>query len=329
MEANLARPRGFCAGVIRAIDIVDKALDIYGPPVYVLHEIVHNQRVLEDLRTRGAVFTENIKQVPEGALLIFSAHGVSKGMHRQAEQRGLRVIDATCPLVTKVHLEAAHHAGVGREVILIGHAGHAEVNGTLGQYNHQSNGAIYLVQNEDDARDLTVKNSDDLAYITQTTLSVDDSERIIEILKRRFPKIIGPRKADICYATQNRQNAVFQLTQDVDVLLIVGAHNSSNSNRLREVGEQNGCTAHLVQDASELSGEWFHPGMTVGISAGASTPEVLVTEILERLNDFGLDQVKELEAEPETIKFPLPLALTEAKAEKATQYARRDRTAKL
>lgn len=312
MEAKLARPRGFCAGVIRAIEIVDKALEIYGPPVYVLHEIVHNQRVLKDLRARGTVFTEDIEQVPEGALLIFSAHGVAKSRYRQAEQLKLRVIDATCPLVTKVHLEAARHARIDREVVLIGHAGHAEVNGTLGQYNHQSNGEIYLVQNEEDARSLTVNNPDNLAYITQTTLSVDDSEQIIETLKSRFPKINGPRKADICYATQDRQNAVFELTKEVDILLIVGARNSSNSNRLREVGEQNGCTAYLVQDASELRGEWFHPGIKVGISAGASTPEVLVTEILKRLNGFGLDQVKELEAEPETVVFPLPRALTTA-----------------
>ncbi len=310
MEAKLALPRGFCAGVIRAIEIVDKALEIYGPPVYVLHEIVHNQRVLKDLRARGTVFTEDIEQVPEGALLIFSAHGVAKSRYRRAEELKLRVIDATCPLVTKVHLEAARHARIDREVILIGHAGHAEVNGTLGQYNHQSNGAIYLVQDEDGARNLTVKDPGNLAYITQTTLSVDDSERIIDTLKRRFPKITGPRKADICYATQNRQNAVFELTKDVDILLIVGARNSSNSNRLREVGEQNGCTAYLVQDASELHGEWFHPGMKVGISAGASTPEVLVREILECLNEFGLDQVKELDAAPETVMFPLPRALT-------------------
>lgn len=310
MDASLAKPRGFCAGVIRAVDIVEKALDIYGPPVYVLHEIVHNQRVLGDLRKRGAVFTEDISEIPEGALLIFSAHGVAKNMYDAARLQKLRVVDATCPLVTKVHVEAAHHAREGREVILIGHAGHAEVNGTLGQYDHGGGGAIYLVQDEDDARTIAVRDPGNLAYITQTTLSVDDSRRIVDILKDRFPKITGPRKSDICYATQNRQNAVFELAQEVEILLIVGARNSSNSNRLREVGEQNGCIAHLVQDATELRPEWFRPGMKVGISAGASTPEVLVMEILIRLNELGLRHVTEVDAASENVVFPLPSSLT-------------------
>jgi 4-hydroxy-3-methylbut-2-en-1-yl diphosphate reductase len=314
MEVTLAQPRGFCAGVVRAIEIVERALELYGPPVYVLHEIVHNHRVLEELGTQGAVFVEDLDEVPSGSLLIFSAHGVSSAMVANAEARGLKVIDATCPLVTKVHREVAQHARVGTEVVLIGHAGHPEVNGTFGRYNATGGGAIYLVQTVEDVAKLEIHNPAALAYVTQTTLSVDDTERIIAALRKRFPGIAGPRKDDICYATQNRQNAVKVLASGVDVLVVVGARNSSNSNRLREVAEHMGLVAYLVQNAHDLDPAWFGPETRVGVTAGASAPEVLVAEVLARLQEFGARDVRHMDAAPEAVTFSLPPALAAASA---------------
>ena len=311
MEVVIAQPRGFCAGVVRAIEIVESALEIYGPPVYVLHEIVHNKRVLEDLEPRGAIFTENFEEVPEGAPLILSAHGVTSSKIEAARKRGLNVIDATCPLVTKVHTQVVRHARHAREVVLIGHRGHVEVNGTVGHYDSSLGGAIYLVETVEDVDRLQVRNPQDLAYVTQTTLSIDDTREIITALKKRFPEISGPRKDDICYATQNRQIAVKKMVDEVDILIVVGARNSSNSNRLREVGQHRGLQAHLVQDANHLDPSWFPENARVGLTAGASAPEVLVEEVIEKLREFGLSTVKHMEAEPEGVIFPLPLALRE------------------
>jgi 4-hydroxy-3-methylbut-2-en-1-yl diphosphate reductase len=312
MEVTLAQPRGFCAGVVRAIEIVERALELYGPPVYVLHEIVHNHRVLEELGAQGAVFVEDLDEVPSGSLLIFSAHGVSSAMVTNAEARGLKVIDATCPLVTKVHREVAHHARVGTEVVLIGHAGHPEVNGTFGRYDPTGGGAIYLVQTVEDVAKLEVQDPGALAYVTQTTLSLDDTEQIIAALRNRFPAITGPRKDDICYATQNRQNAVKALAGGVEVLVVVGARNSSNSNRLREVAEHMGLVAYLVQSAHDLDPAWFGPETRVGVTAGASAPEVLVAEVLARLQEFGAREVRHMDAAPEAVTFSLPPALAAA-----------------
>jgi len=310
MEAVLAQPRGFCAGVVRAIEIVESALEVYDAPVYVVHEIVHNPHVVSMLQGRGAVFVEQVHEVPEGAVAIFSAHGVSPEVDREAQRRRLRVIDATCPLVTKVHLEVARHARAGREVVLIGHAGHPEVAGTLGHYDPGHGGAgIHLVEGVDDAAALPVSTPDHLAYVTQTTLSVDDAARIAAVLRERFPGIIGPRQDDICYATQNRQTAVRALAAEVDVLLVVGARNSSNSNRLRELGEQLGVPSRLVQTPAELEPGWFYNGQRIGITAGASAPEVLVEQTLERLRGLGLASVRELPGEPEQVTFRMPAHL--------------------
>ena len=316
-EVMLARPRGFCAGVVRAVAIVESTLEIYGPPVYVLHEIVHNQRVVKELAARGAVFVEEMSDVPAGAVTIFSAHGVAEAVVGEAQRKRLEVIDATCPLVTKVHLEVARHARAGREVILIGHAGHPEVNGTLGRYDRSAGGEIYLVESVEDVAGLQVRNPEQLALVTQTTLSVDDTRRIIEALRSRFPTISEPRRDDICYATQNRQNAVRWLAGRADLLLVVGARNSSNSNRLREVGELTGVPAYLVQEAADLDPEWLRPGIRVGVTSGASTPEVLVQEVLDRLRQFGVDSVTEMDAAPETTTFRLPVALTRKMAKRA------------
>ena len=283
MDVVLAQPRGFCAGVYRAIEIVERALEIYGPPVYVLHEIVHNQRVVEDLKSRGAIFTEDLNDVPHGSNLIFSAHGVATEKSKQARERNLNIIDATCPLVTKVHRQVERHAKSAREVILIGHERHVEVNGTMGHYDKKWGGNIYLVESVDDVAKLQVKNPSELAYETQTTLSIDDTRQIINALRKRFPAIGGPRKDDICYATQNRQTAVKQMMDDIDLLIVVGARNSSNSTRLREVGEKNGLEAYLVQDAEDLDKSWFNNSPRVGLTAGASAPEVLVQEVLDKL----------------------------------------------
>ena len=302
MQVTLAKPRGFCAGVVRAIDVVEEALKIFGPPVYVLHEIVHNQHVVRDLREKGAVFTEALSNVPSGSVTIFSAHGVSDNRVREAEERGLRVIDATCPLVAKVHMQAQKYHRGGYELIIVGHRGHPEVEGTSGRVQ----GPVHIVSELEEVEALEVANPDKVAYVTQTTLSVDDTRGVIEALKKRFPKIVGPETKDICYATQNRQNAVRQLMQKSDVLLVVGARNSSNSNRLREVGEQAGARAYLVQDASELQRDWFKDSDRVGVTAGASTPEKLVTGVLDRLSQWGADTVEEMGGPDERVAFRIP-----------------------
>ena len=309
MEAVLAQPRGFCAGVVRAIDIVELALDVHGAPVYVFHEIVHNRHVVEDLQKRGAVFVKDLADVPAGAVTIFSAHGVSTAIVEQAKQRKLDVIDATCPLVTKVHLQAQRYSNHGYEIIIIGHAGHEEVVGTMGSVE----GPVYIISTTDDVAALEIKDSDKLAYVTQTTLSIDDTRDVIEALKRRFPTIHGPELDDICYATQNRQNAVRQLTKEVDLLLVVGARNSSNSNRLCEVGKQHGLPAYLIHDESELNKGWFAGISKVGVTAGASTPEILVQQVLEKLRDFGVNTTRAIDGVRETTAFRLPKSLVSQK----------------
>jgi len=302
LRVVLAQPRGFCAGVERAIDIVERALQKFGPPIYVRHEIVHNRHVVEDLRSRGAVFVDELDEVPEGAWTVFSAHGVARKVVDAAKTRDLPVIDATCPLVAKVHAEGRRYAAQGRELVLIGHAGHAEVEGTIGQID----GTVHLVQTVDDAQTLVVKDPAQLAYITQTTLSVDDTRGIIAALKERFPAITGPDVKDICYATQNRQEAVHHLAKLVDVLLVVGSKNSSNSNRLREIGTELGHPAYLIDDAAALQAEWFTGVTSVGLTAGASAPEVLVQGVIEGLKAFGTVQVELLDGTPEDVKFKLP-----------------------
>lgn len=305
MEVILAQPRGFCAGVVRAVEIVERALDIYEPPIYVLHEIVHNRYVVDNLKKRGAVFVETLDKVPLGALCIFSAHGVATTVVKNAKERQLQVIDATCPLVTKVHSQAQRYAQKGFEIIIIGHAGHAEVEGTRGCVD----GTVHVLCSIEEVKTLQVKDSERVAYITQTTLSVDDTRHVIEALTARFPKIQGPALSDICYATQNRQNAVRQLTTEVEVLLVVGAHNSSNSNRLREVGTQTGVRAYLIENADDLQVEWFTDNPTVGVTAGASAPEILVDEVLQRLPNFGVVAVKTMPGKPEKTTFSLPDSL--------------------
>ncbi|HET9577076.1 MAG TPA: 4-hydroxy-3-methylbut-2-enyl diphosphate reductase [Usitatibacter sp.] len=301
----LANPRGFCAGVDRAITIVERALQLHGAPIYVRHEIVHNKSVVEDLRAKGAVFVEELDEVPPGGTVIFSAHGVAQDVRREAQARGLRVFDATCPLVTKVHVEVARMRDSGREVIMIGHEGHPEAEGTMGQ----SDSGMYLVETEDDVARLQVKDPDKLAYVTQTTLSIDDCARIVAALKARFPAIVGPKKDDICYATQNRQDAVKVMAPMCDVVIVVGSPNSSNSNRLREVARNLGRDAYLVDNADELRPEWVAGKRTVGVTAGASAPEVLVNEVIERLRELGARRVRELEGINENVIFPLPKSM--------------------
>jgi 4-hydroxy-3-methylbut-2-enyl diphosphate reductase len=302
MRVVLAQPRGFCAGVERAIDIVERALVKFGPPIYVRHEIVHNRHVVEDLRARGAVFVDELDEVPEGAMTVFSAHGVSRKVEAAASNRALPVIDATCPLVAKVHAEGRRYAGQGREIVLIGHAGHAEVEGTIGQID----GTVYLVQTVEDAQALTVERPEKLSYITQTTLSVDDTRGIIAALKERFPSIVGPDVRDICYATQNRQEAVHHLAELVDLILVVGSKNSSNSNRLREIGAELGRPSYLIDDAAHLQASWFEGVRTVWLTAGASAPEVLVQGVIEGLRRFGQVEIEFLAGTPEDVKFKLP-----------------------
>jgi 4-hydroxy-3-methylbut-2-enyl diphosphate reductase len=308
IDVWLARPRGFCAGVERAIDIVERALDIYGPPVYVRHEIVHNKRVVESLRAKGAIFVEEVDDVPDGAVTIFSAHGVAEKVEKEAKRRDLPVIDATCPLVSKVHKEGQNHAKKDRQVILIGHEGHPEVEGTQGRIP----GGVLLVTNADDVGNLQVRDPDKLAYVTQTTLSVDETRDVITALKTRFPKIVGPDVKDICYATQNRQQAVRKLAQHVDLLLVVGAHNSSNSNRLREIGAELGIPSYLIDDAGNLDPNWLSGIDAVGITAGASTPDELVQELISRLGDYGDVHLREMDGVAESIIFKLPRELKEA-----------------
>ena len=305
MQVLLANPRGFCAGVDRAITIVERALALHGAPIYVRHEVVHNRFVVDGLRQKGAVFVEDLADVPSGSILIFSAHGVPLSVRQEAEARGLTVFDATCPLVTKVHLQVARLRQQGKEIVMIGHAGHPEVEGTMGQ----SDGGMYLVESPEQASQLKVVDENNLAYVTQTTLSMDDASDIVAALKLRFPTITGPKKDDICYATQNRQDAVKQLVERCDVVIVVGSPNSSNSNRLREVAAKVGVPAYLVNDASGLQQEWFVGKECVGVSAGASAPEVLVQGVLGRLREFGAQQVSELDGIVENVVFPLPKAL--------------------
>jgi 4-hydroxy-3-methylbut-2-enyl diphosphate reductase len=310
MEVVLAQPRGFCAGVVRAIEIVELALDAYGPPVYVFHEIVHNRFVVESLERRGAIFVEQLDGIPASAVTIFSAHGVADSVVEQARRMRLKVIDATCPLVTKVHLQAQRYARQGYEIVIIGHAGHEEVVGTMGSVH----GVVHLVSSVQEAARLRVADPQRIAYVTQTTLSLDDTREIIEELKRRFPGIEGPELDDICYATQNRQNAVRALAREVDLLLVVGARNSSNSNRLREVGEQCGLEAHLIQDESDLDPRWLDGVRRVGVTAGASAPEVLVERVCARLRDLGATSIRTLEGVREQVIFKLPAELTRSDA---------------
>ena len=309
MRIKLANPRGFCAGVDRAIEIVNRALEVFQPPIYVRHEVVHNKFVVEDLRERGAIFVEELDEVPDDNIVIFSAHGVSKAVCDEAERRGLKVFDATCPLVTKVHLEVVRYSNDGRECVLIGHAGHPEVEGTMGQYDGRHGGYIYLVEDEADVATLQVKNPESLAFVTQTTLSMDDTSRVIDALKARFPAISGPRKDDICYATQNRQDAVKQLADGCDVVLVVGSPNSSNSNRLRELSDRMGTPAHLIDGAEDLQPEWFTPDSVIGVTAGASAPEVLVRGVIDCLRSWGAQVVEELDARPENVTFSMPKEL--------------------
>jgi 4-hydroxy-3-methylbut-2-enyl diphosphate reductase len=308
MNILLANPRGFCAGVDRAIEIVERVLELYGAPVYVRHEVVHNRFVVEGLKRRGAIFIEEVDEVPDGATLIFSAHGVAQAVRRSAEGRSLRVFDATCPLVTKVHLEVARHCKNGIEVILIGHAGHPEVEGTMGQCLADG-GAIHLIESADDVAGLQIKDPSRLAYVTQTTLSVDDTSGIIAALRARFPEIQGPKKSDICYATQNRQDAVRELAERCDLLLVVGSTNSSNSNRLRELAEKQGCTAYLIDGPEDIRQDWLAASPRVGLTAGASAPEVLVEQVIDRLKAWGAAGVEELDGIREQVVFPLPREL--------------------
>ena len=309
MEIVLANPRGFCAGVDRAIAIVNRALETFSPPIYVRHEVVHNKFVVDDLRQRGAIFVEELDEVPDDNIVIFSAHGVSKAVQTEAQRRGLKVFDATCPLVTKVHIEVTKYAREGVEAILIGHEGHPEVEGTMGQYDLKNGGAIYLVEDEDDVASLIVKNPEKLAFVTQTTLSIDDTAKVIDALREKFPAIQGPRKDDICYATQNRQDAVRDLASQCDVVLVVGSPNSSNSNRLRELAERMGKHAYLVDNADELQKQWFENISTVGVTAGASAPEILIKQVLQRLQDWGANIPQELAGREENITFSLPKEL--------------------
>ncbi len=323
MSIILANPRGFCAGVDRAIDIVDRALDLYGSPIYVRHEVVHNKYVVDTLRARGAVFVEELDEIPDDATVVFSAHGVPRIVQQNAKQRSLRVFDATCPLVTKVHVEVARFGRDGKDCILVGHRGHPEVEGTMGQYDTRGGGLIYLVEDEHEAGTVLVERPENLAYVTQTTLSVDDTQRIVEILRQRFPSIVGPRKDDICYATQNRQDAVKQLALECDVVLVVGSPNSSNSNRLRELAERCGARAYLIGDDDEIEKSWFQvldkrdsnlesrdaKTLTIGVTAGASAPEKLVRGVVAKLVSFGLGEVVEKHGKIEKTSFSMPTEL--------------------
>ena len=314
MDILLANPRGFCAGVDRAIAIVERALESYGAPIYVRHEVVHNRYVVEKLRAGGAVFVEELEEVPDGATVIFSAHGVSKAVREEADRRGLKVFDATCPLVTKVHMEVARLGRTGRSVVLIGHEGHPEVEGTMGQWNPANEGEIHLVESVECVAKLQPRFPHSLSYVTQTTLSVDDTKAIIAALREKFPDIEGPRKDDICYATQNRQDAVRRLADAVDLVLVVGSVNSSNSNRLRELAEKQGVRSFLIDGAEHIQREWLSDVRRIGLTAGASAPEKLVRDVIARLQSWGAGDVRELDGEAETITFALPKELRLADA---------------
>ncbi len=309
MRVLLANPRGFCAGVDRAIDIVQRAIELFGPPIYVRHEIVHNRHVVERLRALGAIFVDELSEVPASCTVIFSAHGVSSAVETEANERGLTVFDATCPLVTKVHMEVRRYAREGRELVLIGHAGHPEIEGTLGRFDPSHGGRIHLVQSLSDVEALQVRDPARLAFVTQTTLSVDDTSEIVEALRRRFPSLATPRKEDICYATQNRQDAVKKLLEQCDLLLVVGSRSSSNSNRLRELADRAGVAGHLVDGPDELRREWFEGKRTVGVTAGASAPELLVQRVVERLRSWGAEVPQEVMGREERVFFPLPREL--------------------
>ena len=310
MQITLANPRGFCAGVDRAIEIVERALSLFGTPVYVRHEVVHNKYVVDTLRGKGALFVNELDEVPDNSVVIFSAHGVSKAVREVAAQRQLRVFDAICPLVTKVHMEVGHYQEEGRECILIGHAGHPEVEGTLGQYRPKNgNGAMYLVESVADVEKMEVKNPEFLAFVTQTTLSVDDTSEVIDALRRRFPKIVGPKKEDICYATQNRQDAVKKLTANCDLILVVGSQNSSNSTRLMEISQKKGVPAYLIDNVTEIQREWLEGKACIGLTAGASAPEILVEEVIEQLQKWDVENVVEAPGIRESVVFSLPREL--------------------
>lgn len=309
MRITMANPRGFCAGVDRAIAIVDRALEVFGAPIYVRHEVVHNKFVVDDLRQRGAIFVDELDEIPDDCIVIFSAHGVSQQVRAEALARGLKVFDATCPLVTKVHMEVARFSGEGRECVLIGHRGHPEVEGTMGQYDGSAGGAIYLVEDESQVASLAVNKRDNLAYVTQTTLSMDDTARVIDALRARFPGIHGPRKDDICYATQNRQDAVKQLAADCDLVLVVGSPNSSNSNRLRELAQRMQAQAHLIDSADDIDASWLTGKNRVGVTAGASAPEILVQQVVQRLQQLGAGQPGEMAGREENITFSMPREL--------------------
>ncbi len=310
MDILLANPRGFCAGVDRAIAIVERVLELYDPPIYVRHEVVHNRFVVDSLKQRGAVFVDELGQVPTGATVIFSAHGVSQDVRREAEQRGLRVFDATCPLVTKVHLEVVRHCRNNFEVVLIGHRGHPEVEGTMGQCNAAGDGRCHLVEGVTDVAGLPVHDPSRLAYVTQTTLSVEDTATIVAALKERFPEIQGPKRSDICYATQNRQDAIKDLAHRCELVLVVGSPNSSNSNRLREIAEKRGVEAHLIDGPEDIQREWLTQNPRVGLTAGASAPEVLVEQVIARLREYGAGEVEEQPGIREQVVFALPKELT-------------------
>ncbi len=308
MQVHLANPRGFCAGVDRAITIVERALEIFTPPIYVRHEVVHNRFVVDGLKERGAIFVDELSEVPDDCIVIFSAHGVSQAVRKEAEDRGLKIFDATCPLVTKVHMEVTRASKRGVECILIGHDGHPEVEGTMGQYDSDE-GGIYLVESAADVSNLSVKNANELYYCSQTTLSVDDTADVIDALRAKFPNIQGPRKDDICYATQNRQDSVRELATDCDVVLVVGAQNSSNSNRLKELADKVGAKAHLIADANCLKQDWFAKDVKIGVTAGASAPEVLVQSVVTRLQEWGATNIKECSGTEENIEFAVPKEL--------------------
>ncbi len=305
MKILLANPRGFCAGVDRAIDIVERALNLFGAPIYVRHEVVHNRFVVNDLKEKGAVFVEELHEVPDGATVIFSAHGVSRAVQAEAAGRDLKVFDATCPLVTKVHMEVKRYRDRGTEVVMIGHQGHPEVEGTMGQ----SDDGMHLIEELEDIPKLKVSNEDNLAYVTQTTLSVDDTQQIIDALRAKYPNIQGPRKDDICYATQNRQDAVRALSRDSDVLIVVGSPNSSNSNRLRELSETIGVPSYLVDEPSQIKKEWFDDIEVVGVTAGASAPEILVKQVIDQIKHWGGTVVNEANGPKESVSFSLPIEL--------------------
>jgi 4-hydroxy-3-methylbut-2-enyl diphosphate reductase len=309
MDIHLANPRGFCAGVDRAIDIVNRALDVFGAPIYVRHEVVHNKFVVDSLRDRGAIFVEELDEVPDDVIVIFSAHGVSKAVRDEAARRGLKVFDATCPLVTKVHMEVVRYSGSGAECILIGHEGHPEVEGTMGQYDTSQGGAIYLVEDEADVEKLEVSDPGNLYFVTQTTLSMDDTAKVIDALRAKFPNIQGPKKDDICYATQNRQDAVKQLALENDLVLVVGSPNSSNSNRLRELAERCGSESYLIDGPQDIEDSWLNTKRSIGITAGASAPENLVQDVVTRLQELGAEASVEVAGREENISFSLPKEL--------------------